>query len=49
MPLVHATGVRDVQLLPLATDYLRIRSVAQPAVLATMVSNGSCCIIYNGE
>jgi len=37
-PIVHATGVQDVHLLPLATDYLRIRAVAQPAVLATMVA-----------
>ena len=37
LPLVHMIGVRDLELLPKALDYLRIRSVAQPAVLATMV------------
>lgn len=42
LPLVHATGVRDPELLPLAADYLKIRSVAQPAVLATMVRKAWC-------
>lgn len=38
-PLVSVIGVRDLELLPMATEYLRIRAVAQPAVLATMVSD----------
>jgi Na+-driven multidrug efflux pump len=33
-----ATGLRDTALLPLSTEYVRVRGLAQPAVLVTMVA-----------
>lgn len=36
--LIGATGVKDISLLPLSEIYLRIRALAQPAVLVIMVA-----------
>jgi hypothetical protein len=40
---VQATGVKDAALIPLAAEYLRVRALGQPAVLATMVAQGGEC------
>lgn len=37
--LISATGA-DPSLVPLAASYMRIRALAQPAVLVTMASQG---------
>ncbi|KAL6758381.1 hypothetical protein V8C86DRAFT_2598176 [Haematococcus lacustris] len=36
--LLQAVGVKDAALLPMAADYMRVRALAQPAVLVTMVA-----------
>ncbi|PNW85246.1 hypothetical protein CHLRE_03g177750v5 [Chlamydomonas reinhardtii] len=36
--IITATGVRDMSLLPLSAEYVRLRGLAQPAVLVTMVA-----------
>ncbi|GIL73237.1 hypothetical protein Vretimale_4844 [Volvox reticuliferus] len=36
--IITATGLRDPALLPLSTEYVRVRGLAQPAVLVTMVA-----------
>ncbi|KXZ56871.1 hypothetical protein GPECTOR_1g786 [Gonium pectorale] len=36
--IILATGLRDPALLPLSTEYVRLRGLAQPAVLVTMVA-----------
>jgi Na+-driven multidrug efflux pump len=53
--LISATGA-DPTLVPLAASYMRIRALAQPAVLVTMASQGGllaqrvsalgCCLGY---
>ncbi len=35
---MRATGLRDLSLLPLASEYIRIRALAAPAALVTMVA-----------
>ncbi|GFR41089.1 hypothetical protein Agub_g1730, partial [Astrephomene gubernaculifera] len=36
--IIRATGLRDPALLPLSAEYLRLRGLAQPAVLVTLVA-----------
>ncbi|GLC44353.1 hypothetical protein PLESTB_000478600 [Pleodorina starrii] len=36
--IISATGLRDPALLPLSAEYVRVRGLAQPAVLVTMVA-----------
>lgn len=43
--LIAATGVKDVALIPLASDYMGIRSLAQPAVLVTMVAQSGGAVV----
>lgn len=53
--LIAGTGA-DPTLVPLAASYMRIRALAQPAVLVTMASQGgllaqrvSCCARFQGS